>query len=111
MSTAEAINEIEGFLLWEAEKDRARTRAREFGDRLPWLTRSQRAEVERQYQADQLEFSGACLRRIAARSGELRAEYEGVYRELRRRLFTAFLAAAVVLVSGVVTAAVALTGG
>ncbi|KWT59874.1 hypothetical protein ADL21_22300 [Streptomyces albus subsp. albus] len=111
VSTAEAINEIEGFLLWEAEKDRARTRAREFGDRLPWLTRAQRAEVERQYQADQLEFSGAYLRRIAARSGELRAEYEGVYRELRRRLCTAFLAAAVVLVSGVVTVAVALTGG
>ncbi|WP_030666366.1 hypothetical protein [Streptomyces rimosus] len=111
VSTAEAINEIEGFLLWEAEKDRARARAREFGDRLPWLTRAQRAEVERQYQADQLEFSRAYLRRIAARSGELRAEYEGVYRELRRRLVTGFLAAAVVLVSGAVTVAVALTGG
>ncbi|MFD7664740.1 hypothetical protein [Streptomyces sp. NPDC059788] len=111
VGTAEAINEIEGYLLWEAEKDRARTRAREFGARLPWLTRAQQEEVERQYRADQLECSRAYLRRIAARSGELRAEYEGVYQVLRRRLVTAALATAVVLVAGAVTVAVALTGG
>ncbi|MEV5598366.1 hypothetical protein [Streptomyces sp. NPDC052496] len=111
VSTAEAVNEIEGYLLWEAEKDRARTRAREFTARLPWLTRAQREEVERHYQADQLEFSHAYLKRIAARSGELRAEYEGVYEVLRRRLVTGCLAAAVVLVSGAVAVAVALTGG
>ncbi|MEU4201987.1 hypothetical protein [Streptomyces sp. NPDC045470] len=111
VSTAEAINEIEGYLLWEAEKDRARTRARDFSDRLPWLTRAQREEVERQYQADQLEFSRAYLRRIAARSGELRAEYEGVYRVLRRRLVTGLLAVAGALVIGAVAVAVALTGG
>ncbi|MEU6964229.1 hypothetical protein [Streptomyces chrestomyceticus] len=111
VSTAEAVNEIEGYLLWEAEKDRARTRAREFSARLPWLTRAQQEEVERQYQADQLEFSRAYLRRIAARSGELRAEYEGVYRVLRRRLLTGLLVAAGALVTGAVTVAVALTGG
>ncbi|WP_030022729.1 hypothetical protein [Streptomyces monomycini] len=111
VSTAEAINEIEGYLLWEAEKDRARTRARDFTARLPWLTRAQQEEVERQYQADQLEFSRAYLRRIAARSGELRAEYEGVYRVLRRRLVTGLLAVAGALVIGAVAVAVALTGG
>ncbi|GCD46207.1 hypothetical protein [Streptomyces paromomycinus] len=107
MSTAEAVNEIEGYLLWEAEKERAR----DFSARLPWLTRAQQAEVEQQYQADQLEFSRACLRRIAARSGELRAEYEGVYRVLRRRLLTGLLVVAGLLVTGAVTVAVALTGG
>ncbi|MFH8343593.1 hypothetical protein [Streptomyces sp. NPDC018045] len=111
VSTAEAINEIEGYLLWEAEKDRARARAREFSARLPWLTRAQREEVERQYQADQLEFSRAYLRRIAARSGELRAEYEGVHQVLRRRLVTGLLAVTGALVAGAVTVAVALTGG
>ncbi|OKI04998.1 hypothetical protein A6A06_10000 [Streptomyces sp. CB02923] len=111
VTAAEAINEIEGYLLWEAEKDRARTRAQEFSARLPWLTRAQQEEVERQYQADQLEYSRASLRRIAARSGELRAEYEGVYQVLRRRMVTGFLAATAVLVTGAVVVAVALTGG
>ncbi|MEU2793205.1 hypothetical protein [Streptomyces sp. NPDC007100] len=109
--TAAAINEIEGYLLWEAEKDRARTRAEAFCAGLPWLTRAQREEVERHYRADQLEVSRTYLRRVAARSGELRAEYEGVYRVLRRRLVAGFLAAVVVLVAGAAAVAVALTGG
>ena len=51
----EAVNEIEGFLLWEAEKDRARTRADAFCARLPWLTDTQRSEVELHYCQDQRE--------------------------------------------------------
>ncbi|WP_242585522.1 hypothetical protein [Streptomyces sp. MST-110588] len=103
MSSAQAINEIEGYLLWEAEKDKARTRAQDFCAAMPWLTDSQREEVERLYRQDHLEVSRAYLKRIAARSGELRAEYEGVYRVLRRRLATAFvLAVAVVTVAAVV---------
>ncbi|GGN61233.1 hypothetical protein ACFXN2_20825 [Streptomyces kronopolitis] len=86
-----AINEIEGFLLWEAEKDRARLRAEAFCAGLPWLTDTQRREVEQHYCRDQRDAAWAYLERIAHRSTTLRTEYEGVYRALRRRLITAVL--------------------
>ncbi|WP_159482422.1 hypothetical protein OG879_11390 [Streptomyces caniferus] len=94
-----ALNEIEGFLLWEAEKDRARTRAQEFCDGLPWLTDSQRWEVEVRYCQDQRDASRAYLERIAVRSAALRTEYDGVYRALRRRLITAVLSGSVAVVA------------
>ncbi|MFJ9852983.1 hypothetical protein [Streptomyces sp. NPDC101150] len=92
MSDAEAvINEIEGYLLWEAEKERARTRADAFCAGLPWLTDTQRSEVERRYCQDQHHTTQAYLERIAARSASLRTEYDGAYQALRRRLITAYL--------------------
>lgn len=91
MPLDQAVNEIEGFLLWEAEKDRARTRAEAFCAGLPWLTDTQRREVELRYCQDQRDTSQAHLERIATRSAALRTEYEGVYRALRRRLITALL--------------------
>ncbi|MEV0372010.1 hypothetical protein AB0I10_19630 [Streptomyces sp. NPDC050636] len=103
----EAVNAIEGYLLLEAEKDRARTRADAFCTRLPWLTETQRSEVEVHYCQDQRETSRAYLERIAVRSAALRAEYEAVYRSLRRRLVTACLSgmvAAAVLVAVATTA-------
>ncbi len=102
MPLDQAVNEIEGFLLWEAEKDRARTRARDFCAGLPWLTDTQRREVELRYCQDQRDASRTYLERIATRSAALRTEYEGVYRALRRRLITAFL-------SGTVAVAVLVT--
>ncbi|ARF55088.1 hypothetical protein [Streptomyces gilvosporeus] len=99
-----AINEIEGYLLWEAEKDRARTRAGAFCAGLPWLTGTQREEVEFRYRQDQREVTRAYLRCIAARSVSLRAEYEGAYRALRRRLLTACLGATVAATVLVTTA-------
>ncbi|MFE1176567.1 hypothetical protein [Streptomyces sp. NPDC058773] len=92
MQLDQAVNEIEGFLLWEAEKDRARTRAKAFCDGLPWLTDTQRREVELRYCRDRHETSRAYLERIAQRSAALRTEYQGVYQALRRRLLTAFVA-------------------
>ncbi|MFD7101846.1 hypothetical protein [Streptomyces celluloflavus] len=109
MSTEAAVNEIEGFLLWEAEKDRARTRADAFCAGLPWLTDSQRREVELRYRQDHGDVSRAYLERIATRSTALRAEYEGVYRVLRRRLVTGFLMGTVAVVMLVTVAAVGLT--
>ncbi|MFK0266121.1 hypothetical protein ACIQU1_33015 [Streptomyces angustmyceticus] len=103
-----AINEIEGFLLGEAEKDRARSRARAFCDGLPWLTDSQRWEVELRYCQDQRDTSRAYLERIAARSAALRTEYEDVYRALRRRLLTAFLSGTVAVAALLTVAAVGL---
>ncbi|WP_310728766.1 hypothetical protein [Streptomyces sp. N2A] len=104
-----AVNEIEGFLLREAEKDRARTRAEAFCAALPWLTDSQRQEVAARYCQDQYETSRAYLHRIAVRSASLRTEYEGVYRVLRRRLVTACVSATTVLVALVTVAAAGLT--
>jgi hypothetical protein len=104
-----AVNEIEGFLLWEAEKDRARTRAEAFCAGLPWLTDTQRQEVAVRYCQDQYENSRAYLERIAVRSANLRTEYEGVYRVLRRRLVTACVSALTVVVALVTVAAAGLT--
>ncbi|KUL55228.1 hypothetical protein ADL22_01780 [Streptomyces sp. NRRL F-4489] len=105
---AEAINEIEGYLLWEAEKERARVRAEEFCARLPWLTTAQREDVVRHYRADQREQSRAYLERVAARSAELRTAYEDAYRALRRRTVAAVLGAAVPVLF--VLAVLSLTG-
>ncbi|MFI1501629.1 hypothetical protein [Streptomyces platensis] len=105
----QAVNEIEGFLLWEAEKDRARTRAEAFCAGLPWLSDTQRREVELRYCQDQRDTSRAYLERIATRSAALRTEYEGVYRALRRRLITAFLAGTVAVAALVAMAAVGIS--
>ncbi|MGX1761015.1 hypothetical protein ACWIG5_29540 [Streptomyces lydicus] len=105
----QAINEIEGFLLWEAEKDRTRIRAQAFCAGLPWLTDSQRREVEWRYCQDQRDTSRAYLERIAVRSTALRTEYEGVYRALRRRLITGLLSGTVAVAALVTVAAVGLT--
>lgn len=99
-----AVNEIEGFLLWEAEKDRARLRAEAFCAGLPWLTDTQRREVELHYCRDQHEAAWAYLERIAHRSTTLRTEYEGVYRALRRRLITAVLSGTLALAALVAVA-------
>ncbi|WKX69069.1 hypothetical protein [Streptomyces sp. XD-27] len=107
MNTAETIKDIEGFLLWEAEKHTAHARARAFCSRMPWLTDSQRQEVERLYAQDHLGVSRGFLERVVERSGELRAEYEHRYRTLRSRLLAAALLGAAVL-AGVVAVAVAL---
>ncbi|MEU5213873.1 hypothetical protein [Streptomyces sp. NPDC020742] len=104
-SMDEAINEIEGYLLWEAEKDRARARADAFCAGLPWLTDSQRREVESRYCDDQRTASRAYLERIAVRSATLRTEYEGVYRVLRRRLIAGFLSGTVAMTALVTLAA------
>ncbi|KOG49466.1 hypothetical protein ADK74_04945 [Streptomyces decoyicus] len=105
----QAINEIEGFLLWEAEKDRARTRAQAFCAGLPWLTHSQRRDVELRYCQDQRDASRAYLERIAVRSATLRTEYEGVYRALRRRLVTGLLSGSVAVAVLLAMAAIGLT--
>ncbi|MCK7623429.1 hypothetical protein MUU72_10030 [Streptomyces sp. RS10V-4] len=89
----EVINEIEGYLLWEAEKERAGAQAEDFCARLPWLTTAQRAEVVRHYSREQRAQSRSYLERVAARSAELRTAYEDTYRGLRRRLVLAVLAA------------------
>ncbi|MER6073225.1 cytochrome C oxidase subunit I [Streptomyces sp. NPDC001817] len=85
-------NEVEGYLLWQARIAEAEQRAREFTGPLEWLTTAQREEIEHRYTADALARSRADLERIAARCRSLRAEYEGRYRELKRRCVAVALA-------------------
>ncbi|MGI5478778.1 hypothetical protein [Streptomyces lavendofoliae] len=83
---AAAVNEVEGYLLYQAELRTARTEAEAFARRLTWLTTAQQEEVARVYAADRMRVSEMALRAIAARCEELRAEYTARYAHLRRRL-------------------------
>ena len=108
---AVGINQLEGYLLWQAETDRARDSAREFSARLPWLTTDQRVEVERAYTQDRLEQSKAYLLRIAGRCRELQREYQERYDALRRRLAVAFVLGSCLMVALAVLISVLLTTG
>lgn len=80
------INDVEGHLLVAAARAEGRTAARHFTERLPWLTDTQRAEVERLYAEEHLSLTRHGWQHIARRGRQLRAEYEETYRVLRRRL-------------------------
>ncbi|MBW8091539.1 hypothetical protein IGW14_27065 [Streptomyces hygroscopicus subsp. hygroscopicus] len=101
---AAGINQIEGYLLLQTERDAARERARRFTGRLDWLTSAQRAEVERLYVQDQLAVTERNLRTVVRRCEELRAEYQEVYRTLRRRLLLVCLLGAAALSGGLAAA-------
>ncbi|MEW2249271.1 hypothetical protein ACFW6K_20245 [Streptomyces sp. NPDC058733] len=79
-------NEVEGFLLAEADRERARRDAEAFCARLPWLTTAQAEEVARLYTEEHIELTRQRLRQTLRRAAELRHEYEARYAELRHRL-------------------------
>lgn len=83
--SARGLAQVEGYLLWNAEVERARGQARRFTDALPWLTTAQRDDVERVYVADRVELCRETLTRIAGRAVELRGEYTARYDRLRAR--------------------------
>ncbi|SHN12692.1 hypothetical protein [Actinacidiphila paucisporea] len=100
------LEQMAGYLLWNAEIEEARRRAAAFTSRLSWLTTAQRENVESVYVADRVEASRAMLIRNRDRAVELRGEYRQRYEELRKRCVAvafggvavaAGLAAAVVL--------------
>ncbi|MVO86476.1 hypothetical protein GPA10_17340 [Streptomyces sp. p1417] len=93
------VRDLEGLLLIEAARSEGRAAAERFARRLPWLTESQRAEVERQYTEEHLVLARRAWGRTAHRARELRAEYEEAYRALRRRTF-AWCLAGVALLAG-----------
>ncbi|MCX2970458.1 MULTISPECIES: hypothetical protein [Streptomyces] len=80
------LRELEGYLLWQAEVGRARTRAEAFAARMPWLTTAQREEVVRLYTAEHLRLSRQYLETVAARCHALRGEYTARFAKLRRRV-------------------------
>ncbi|MDX3342428.1 hypothetical protein ACFYUM_22000 [Streptomyces fimicarius] len=83
--SARGLAQLEGFLLWNAEVERARRHARRFTDQLPWLTTAQREDVERVFITERVTASRESLTRIRDRADELRAEYTERYTRLRAR--------------------------
>ncbi|MGW0084638.1 cytochrome C oxidase subunit I [Streptomyces sp. NPDC003393] len=104
VSPAHVVNQVEGYLLWQARVAEAEERARAFTEPLEWLTTAQREEIEQHYVRDCLLRARADLQRVAERCRSLRGEYEERYARLRARC-VAFLIAAV----AVLTAAALLT--
>ncbi|GGX96935.1 cytochrome C oxidase subunit I [Streptomyces anandii] len=107
---ADVVNQVEGYLLWQARVAEAEERARAFTEPMEWLTGAQREEIEEHYTRDCLLRARSDLQRVADRCRALRGEYEERYRRLRARCFACVLAAlALLAATAVATLAVAST--
>ncbi|MFH8794114.1 hypothetical protein [Streptomyces sp. NPDC017941] len=95
------VRDLEGLLLVEAARSESRAAAERFAHRLPWLTESQREEVERQYTEEHMVLVRRAWDRTASRARELRTEYEEAYRVLQRRTCAWCLIGAAVFVGAV----------
>lgn len=91
------IARMEGYLLWQAEIDRARADAESFVDALDWPTSAQREELVALLVRRQLDLSQMTVTRIAARALQLRREYQQRYDVLKRRVLVAALVLLTVL--------------
>ncbi|PSM37410.1 hypothetical protein C6Y14_42285 [Streptomyces dioscori] len=80
------IAEVEGHLLIEATFGDGRLAAARFARQFGWLTEGQRAVLEERFVEEYVALARASWRWTARRGVELRGEYEGVYRGLRRRV-------------------------
>ncbi|MGV9253654.1 hypothetical protein [Streptomyces sp. NPDC003697] len=97
---ARLVNEVEGYLLAQAERDRARREAAALCARLPWLTGAQADDVTHHYVRQRLDITRQTLRTIADRAEQLRHEYETRYAALRRELLRRHAAFACALLAG-----------
>ncbi|MCL7495484.1 MULTISPECIES: hypothetical protein [Streptomyces] len=91
-SVEAGIARMEGYLLWQAEIDRARTDAEAFVDALDWPTSAQRDELVALLARRQLDLSRRAVTRIATRALQLRREYQQRYDVLKRRVLVTALA-------------------
>ncbi|MCX4817196.1 hypothetical protein OG601_42115 [Streptomyces sp. NBC_01239] len=103
VDTGAFLNDIEGHLLIAAAHAEGRTAAARFTARFDWLTEGQRAEVEREFEAEYLALTRLSWQRTAERGRQLRDEYEETYRRLRQRAFAyCLLACALLAATGLV---------
>jgi hypothetical protein len=86
VEVAAGVNDVEGYLLAQAELREAREAGEAFAHRMPWLTTAQHEEVARLHAEDHIERSMEALRSVAAHSVALRAEYTARHTRLRQRL-------------------------
>jgi hypothetical protein len=85
------VNQIEGHLLLAATREEGRRAATRLADRIGWLTDTQRADLERHFEAEYLDLARASWQRTTKRGEQLRREYETRYQSLRQRLLACFL--------------------
>ncbi|MET8956822.1 hypothetical protein [Streptomyces sp. NPDC004533] len=79
-------NEVEGYLLLQAEREPAQREAEALCARLPWLTSAQAEDLARHYTEQRLGLTRQALQATADRAKRLRGEYETRYATLRRTL-------------------------
>jgi hypothetical protein len=79
-------NEVEGYLLLQAEREQAQREAEALCARLPWLTQGQAEDLARHYTEQRLGLTREALQATADRAKRLRGEYEARYATLRRTL-------------------------
>ncbi|WP_030410416.1 hypothetical protein [Streptomyces sp. NRRL S-1448] len=84
--SAALANEVEGYLLAQAEREQARREAAALCARLTWLTTGQAEDLARHYTEQRLGLTRQALQATADRAKRLRGEYEARYAELRRAL-------------------------
>ncbi|MFC9927821.1 hypothetical protein [Streptomyces sp. NPDC127190] len=90
-------NEVEGYLLLQAEREQALREAEMLCARLPWLTSGQAEDLARHYTEQRLGLTRQALQATADRAKRLRGEYEARYAALRRALFRRHAACACLL--------------
>ncbi|MEV7365683.1 hypothetical protein [Streptomyces sp. NPDC091299] len=97
-------NEVEGYLLLEAEREQAQREADALCARLPWLTSGQAEDLARHYTEQRLGLTRQALQATADRAGRLRGEYEARYATLRHALLRRHAVGACLLIVGCTTA-------
>ena len=92
-------NEVEGYLLLQAERERAQHEAAALCARLPWLTSGQAEDLTRHYTEQRLGLTRQAFQATAERAKCLRDEYEARYAALRRVLLRRHAACACLLLA------------
>ncbi|MFE7861393.1 hypothetical protein [Streptomyces sp. NPDC057403] len=87
------VNEVEGHLLIAAARRDGHAAAARFTAPFDWLTRAQREEIERRFEAEYLALARSSWEHTAERARAVRGAYEETYRGLRRRLLAGWLLA------------------
>ncbi|MGW7262216.1 hypothetical protein [Streptomyces sp. NPDC054842] len=107
-----AVNEVEGYLLVQAELQAAQREAHDFTERMPWLTTAQGEEVARQYVEERIRLTRLTLTTVVRRASLLRDEYEARYALLRARVlkFSALVVCTSLMWTACLTAWVCWTG-
>jgi hypothetical protein len=91
ISVEAGLADIEGYLLWSGEIQRAQAEADTFADALDWLTADQREQIVGALTLHHLALARQTVTRTARRAAQLRQEYEDRYALLRRRLLASAL--------------------
>lgn len=84
--TAEGLLRLEGYLLWQAELQKARDEAESFARRMPWLTTAQHEEVIHHYAQERIALSKEVLHTVTKHCTQLQDHYTARYQRLRTRL-------------------------